>query len=138
MLDNTTLREINPVFSGHETFPMRYGWLKKVYDACFSIEKMKKGAKTRDFFNSDEAIVALWVGKNMVSSMKHWAIYASLLDFDKNKDLVINDFARDIFKDDGHDPWLENLLPYGLYTGTWLQGNNKKIIYILTYGFLIA
>jgi acyl-CoA synthetase (AMP-forming)/AMP-acid ligase II len=108
MIDNTTLREINPVFSGHETFPMRYGWLKKVYDACLSIEKRKKGAKIRDFFNNEEAIVTLGVGKNMVSSMKHWAIYTSLLDFDKNKDFVINGFARDIFKDDGHDPWLEN------------------------------
>ncbi len=23
------LQEIKPVFSGHETFPLRYGWIKK-------------------------------------------------------------------------------------------------------------
>jgi hypothetical protein len=108
MIDNTTLRGINPVFSGHETFPMRYGWLKKVYDACLPIEKKKKGSIIRDLFNNGEAIVTLGVGKNMVSSMRHWAIYSSLLDFDENKNLVINEFAREIFEDTGFDPWLEN------------------------------
>jgi hypothetical protein len=108
MIDNTTLRGINPVFSGHETFPMRYGWLKKVYDACLPIEKKKKRSIIRDLFNNEEAIVTLGVGKNMVSSMRHWAIYSSLLDFDETKNLVINKFAKELFEDDGLDPWLEN------------------------------
>ena len=25
--------DYKPVFSGHETFPLRYGWLKKAFDA---------------------------------------------------------------------------------------------------------
>jgi hypothetical protein len=108
MIDSTTFFGINPVFSGHETFPMRYGWLKKVYDACLPIRKKKNGSIIRDLFNSDEAIVTLGVGKNMVSSMRHWAVYSSLLYFDKNKNLVINDFAEEIFRDNGLDPWLEN------------------------------
>jgi len=102
------LKEIYPIFSGHETFPLRYGWLKKVYDACLPIEKKKKGSITRDLFNKDEAIVILGVGKNMVSSMKHWSIYTSLFDIDENKNLFINELARDIFDDEGLDPWLEN------------------------------
>ena len=108
MIDNTTLRGITPIFSGHETFPMRYGWLKKVFDACLNIEKRKKKTINKDLFNNDESIVTLGVGKNMVSSMRHWSIYTSLLDIDKNRNLVINDFAREIFADDGLDPWLEN------------------------------
>ena len=108
MIDNSILRDIIPVFSGHETFPLRYGWLKKVYDACVPIEKKKRGVITRDLFNNDEAIVTLGVGKNMVSSMRHWSIYTSLLDTDENKNLFINDFAKEIFDDEGKDPWLEN------------------------------
>jgi hypothetical protein len=108
MIDNTTLRGITPIFSGHETFPMRYGWLKKVYDACLYIEKRKRKTIIKDLFNNDEAIITLGVGKNMVASMRHWSIYTSLLEFDKNKNLVINDFAREIFDDNGFDPWLEN------------------------------
>jgi len=108
MIDNATLSEIRPVFSGHETFPMRYGWLKKVYDACSVIEKQKDKLIARDLFNADEAIVIFGVGKNMVASMKHWAIYSSLLDFDDDKNLTINKFAREILQDDGLDPWLEN------------------------------
>ncbi|MEK7854647.1 MAG: DUF4007 family protein, partial [Acidobacteriota bacterium] len=28
-----------PSFSGHETFPLRYGWLKKAFDRVVEIEK---------------------------------------------------------------------------------------------------
>ena len=139
MTDNAILRDITPVFSGHETFPLRYGWLKKVYDACVPIEKKKKGIITRDLFNNDEAIVTLGVGKNMVSSMRHWSIYTSLLDIDKNKNLVINDFAREIFGDNGLDPWLEN------YATLWYihwnlsskkNGKNHLYTYLWFFNFL--
>jgi len=138
MIDNTTLRGITPVFSGHETFPMRYGWLKKVYDACLSIEKRKKRTIIKDLFNNDEAIVTLGVGKNMVASMRHWAIYTSLLEFDKNKNLVINNFAREIFNDNGLDPWLEN------YATLWFihwnlstkrQTNNHLYTYLWFFNY---
>lgn len=94
------------VFSGHNTFPMRYGWLKKVYDACVEIEK-KGGSISKDLFNNEEAIVILGVGKNMVSSMRYWSIYTGLLDVNRNK-ITLNSFAKKIFSDDGFDPWLEN------------------------------
>jgi len=110
MTNSTLFRNIRPVFSGHETFPIRYGWLKKVFDACILLEKRKhNNSIVKDLFNNDEAIVILGVGKNMVASMKHWSIYTSMLDIDNDKNLFINDFARCIFNDeDGFDPWLEN------------------------------
>ena len=138
MIDNTTLRGITPVFSGHETFPMRYGWLKKVYDACLNIEKRKTKTIIKDLFNNDEAIITLGVGKNMVASMRHWSIYTSLLDFDKNKNLVINNFAREIFNDNGLDPWLEN------YATLWFihwnlstkrQTNNHLYTYLWFFNY---
>ena len=34
-----TETEYKPQFSGHGTFPMRYGWLKKAYDAVAADNK---------------------------------------------------------------------------------------------------
>jgi hypothetical protein len=107
MLEHTILNGLKPVFSGHETFPLRYGWLKKVYDACLELENHNNYTIVKDLFNNEEAIAILGVGKNMVSSMKHWAIYSSLLDSNE-KTLTINKFARLIFDDEGLDPWMEN------------------------------
>ena len=42
MKNESTLKNSKPVFSGHETFPLRYGWLKKVYDAATAVEEKKK------------------------------------------------------------------------------------------------
>lgn len=92
---------IRPVFSGHETFPLRYGWLKKAYDQLLANEEL--GLNARDLFNSDEAISIFGVGKNMVSSIRHWATYTQLI-----KDNTLTNFAHLFFADDGLDPWLEN------------------------------
>lgn len=42
MKNESTLKNSKPVFSGHETFPLRYGWLKKVYDAATAVEEKKE------------------------------------------------------------------------------------------------
>ena len=52
-----------PAFARHETFHPRYGWVKKAYDAA---------AADGDVFNSDDAVVTLGVGKNMVKSIRFW------------------------------------------------------------------
>jgi hypothetical protein len=106
MLEIAMLKGTHPVFSGHETFPVRYGWLKKVFDSCLVEEEKEKPIK--ELFNREDAIVIFGVGKNMVSSMKYWGIYTSLLDTESDKKLSINKYARKIFSDDGYDPWMEN------------------------------
>lgn len=98
--------DIRPVFSGHGTFPMRYGWLKKVYDACVNIRN-KNGDISKDLFNNDEAIVILGVGKNMVASMRYWATNTGILSL-KRGILSLTEFADELFADDGLDPWMEN------------------------------
>ena len=108
MTENARLNDITnprPVFSGHETFPMRYGWLKKVFDACETLEKQGK-TSIKGFLSSDEAMVVLGVGKNMVAAMRYWASYSGLLDTTEDKELKINPVARKLFAD--KDPWLEN------------------------------
>ena len=59
-----------PQFTGHETFPMRYGWLKKAYD---HVTRFKKHSDDKTVIWGDEAITQLGVGKNMVSSLRYWA-----------------------------------------------------------------
>lgn len=55
-------------FSGHETFPLRLLWLKKVYDA------VADGVTAKRTFQEHEAIARFGVGKNMAMSMLHWSV----------------------------------------------------------------
>lgn len=54
-------------FAGHETFPLRHGWLKRAVDAV-SVDPEARP------FHSEDAIAAFGVGKNMVNSIRHWAL----------------------------------------------------------------
>lgn len=100
--------DFRPQFSGHETFPLRYGWLKKVFDAVYELEAQKKKSKTKDLFLSDSAIARFGVGKNMVASMRHWATSSCVIEEDEDKDIITTDLAKLLLKDDGLDPWMEN------------------------------
>lgn len=92
-------------FSGHETFPLKYGWLKKVYDIVSNSDE----PDARKVFSSDDAIANFGVGKNMVSSMRHWAQLANILIIDHDtKFLRLTNFAEDFFSEEGLDPWLEH------------------------------
>jgi hypothetical protein len=82
-------------FSGHESFQCRQLWLKKGYD--FIAEGKS--------FRSEDAVVTLGVGKNMVSSIKFWLKAFNLIDVDDK----LTDFANAIFDDKtGFDPYLED------------------------------
>ena len=59
-----------PQFSGHETFPLRYGWLKKAFDA---VQNCSNESESKTIFSRPEAIADFGVGKNMVLSIRHWA-----------------------------------------------------------------
>ncbi|RWQ12708.1 DUF4007 family protein [Mesorhizobium sp.] len=64
-------------FAGHETFPLRYGWLKKAYDAVDAhADSNGNGAAV---FNDDAAIARFGVGRNMVISIRHWAVATDIL-----------------------------------------------------------
>ncbi len=39
-------------FAGHETFPLRYGWLKKAYAAV--VEEEKSGISPGSIFNDEK------------------------------------------------------------------------------------
>lgn len=50
-------------FGRHETFHLRYSWLKKGFDAV---------CNQADLFRREDAIVTLGVGRNMVNAIRHW------------------------------------------------------------------
>jgi|TARA_B100001964_G_C14170106_1_gene571039 hypothetical protein len=92
-------------FSGHETFALRYGWLKKVVDALTS--KTRPSEST--IFSSEEAIAYFGVGKNMVSSMRHWALSCEIIEHVEKNIFNISELGDFLFSDcKGVDPYLEN------------------------------
>ena len=81
-------------FSGHESFPCKYMWLKKGYAYLVGHNK----------FTDPDAVVKLGVGKNMVQSIKFW-----LRAFDLMNDDATTEIAHYIFDDrDGRDPYAED------------------------------
>src|SRR5512137_787068 len=71
-------------FAGHETFPFRYTWLRKALDFV---------AQDPEAFGRDDAMVQLGVGKNMVRSMRHWALACRVLEEDSS---VANNRGRSL------------------------------------------
>ena len=102
--DTTTSDKINPSFSGHETFPFRYTWLKKGVDAV---------RENPTIFADESATITLGVGKNMVRSIYHWCQAAQLIEGDgvgpnHRRRFVPTKLGDRIFADDGFDPYLED------------------------------
>lgn len=102
-----------PRFTGHETFHLRYGWLKKAYDAVKASDLESEGV-ANNIFKDNSSIAHFGVGKNMVASIRHWAVSFGLIVPDKEKatlsEHLTTPLAEFIFnKDDGVDPYLENL-----------------------------
>lgn len=121
--------EFKPQFSGHETFPLRYGWLKKVFDSVYYYEQRGQKGKTKDLFLNDDSIARFGVGKNMVASMRHWATASNVIAEDDERDIITTPLARLLLRDDASDPWLEN--SSSLWAFHWnIASNSAKATYI--------
>ena len=94
-----------PQLSGHETFPLRYGWLKKAFDAVRAREDQDHN---RSVFSDEDAIARFGLGKNMVSSMRHWATAAGILEDVGKERIVTTALGRRLFGTDGLDPYMED------------------------------
>ena len=122
-------KNFRPQFSGHETFPLRYGWLKKTFDAVSELELKGQKHKAKDIFLSEDSIARFGVGKNMVSSMRHWATACNVICDDTNEDIITSDLGKLLLPDDGLDPWLENTS--SLWAFHWnIAANSQKASYI--------
>lgn len=108
-------------FSGHETFPLRHLWLKKAYD---QVAAAKDGAAPKSLFTDAEAIVTFGVGKNMVGSIRHWALTCGILveDGDVFRTTALGDY---LFADEsGVDPFLE--APATLWLLHWMMAGTPE------------
>lgn len=101
-------------FSGHETFPFRYPWLKKGFDAALSDAAV---------FTRDDAITTLGVGKNMVRSIRHWCLAAGVLDEGDREGVKVSRLGQLLLADDGLDPYLED--PASLWLLHWQIATNR-------------
>ena len=107
-------------FSGHETFPFRYAWLKKGVDAARNDPEV--------FSKEEEAMTILGVGKNMVRSIRHWCLTATVLQEMPNKrsarrgGFQPSEIGEWLFSDDGADPYLED--PMTLWLLHWAIASN--------------
>ena len=98
-----------------------YTWLKKGVDAVM---------ENSNVFTDDDAPVVLGVGKNMVSSIRHWCLAANLIEkkddgSDRSRGFKASEFGKAIFKDkNGFDPYLEN--PATLWWIHWRIATNME------------
>lgn len=100
-------------FSGHETFPFRYGWLKKAVDGVVHDPLL---------MGKDHAIVELGVGKNMVQSIRHWGLATQLLQETEGVGLEPSSLGNLLLNQ--WDPYLEE--PASLWLVHWLLATNPR------------
>lgn len=89
-------------FSGHETFPLRQMWLKKVFEQTADGRTIDKSA-----FSDEKAIADFGVGKNMVASIRHWTLACGVM-FEDGNTFRISSLAMEILRDGGLDPYAES------------------------------
>jgi len=77
-------------------------WLKKAFDKAIDGRFIKKST-----FSDESAIAAFGVGKNMVASIRHWALACGVVT-EQNDSFCINGLASEILRDGGLDPYAEN------------------------------
>ena len=104
--------QITCKFAGHETFTFRYGWLKKAVDGLY---------QDRSIFTNDDAVVKLGVGKNMVQSIKFWALATRVIDEGING-LEISKIGGQLLAK--WDPYLED--PASLWLIHWRLATNPS------------
>ena len=107
-------------FSGHESFPLRFSWLAKA---------VRGVVDHPDLFRRPDAIVSLGVGRNMVRSMRHWALRCGVIEntYDSNGKVhhKPTKLGLEIFGADGVDPYLED--PSTVWLIHWKLCSDPKI-----------
>lgn len=107
-------------FAGHETFTLRHAWLPKA---------VKYTREEPDLFHQDEAMVTLGVGKNMVRSIRHWALASGVLaegemrEGTRIKKIEVTPLGMLLFGGKGIDKYLED--PATLWLLHWHLASKK-------------
>ena len=100
---------MKPRLTGHDTFPLRHGWLYKAVD----ILKNNKLLSVSDSQQAARTIEILGVGKNMVNAIRYWAEVSKLVEtriVNRSSVQEITILGRYIFDSElGCDPYLEDI-----------------------------
>lgn len=107
-IESTTLK-----FSGHQTFPIRYGWIYKI------IQEVVKGESLSSKSNIEQQMQSMGMGKNMVLSVRHWIRALNLVTCIDNKEQIykLTPLAEQLFTHNEHAAYDEYLDKIGT---TWL------------------
>ena len=104
-----------PGFYKHGGFSPRYGWVRKAY---------KNVKANPEIFRSEDALVQLGVGKNMVEAIKFWGLASKVIVQSPNTpppakaaNFVPTYFGEALFGDNGWDPFVED--PATLWLTHW-------------------
>ena len=89
------------VFSGHESFACRYGWIPKLYEAVQRDPEV--------FASDDGAILALGLGRNMVKALRFWGGVFGLLTVERGVASNTSFAHRLLDPKTGRDPYLEDV-----------------------------
>lgn len=110
-------------FAGHETFPLRQLWLRKAYSAVLAFDSETSDAK--NVFAEEAAIRRFGVGKNMVSSIRHWALACDVLQEGVGSTLVAGLTGDFLFNErEGVDQFLER--PASAWLIHWLLAGRSS------------
>lgn len=116
-------------FAGHETFPLRLLWLKKSHDAVTEDQSRKRT------FQEQDAIARFGVGKNMVLSMKHWALATGMVEPHDGGHRP-TPLAERLLDDDGYDPFLESPATLWLIHATLAGSPSPCTTFYFTFNLL--
>jgi len=102
-------------FGRHETFALRYSWLSKGFGA------LKQNPRV---FDSDDSVVELGVGRNMVNSIRYWLRASQMISSQKpDEPLELGQLLLD--EKSGLDPYLEDEATIWLIH--WLIATNAEL-----------
>ncbi|MGJ8674328.1 MAG: DUF4007 family protein [Pseudoalteromonas sp.] len=94
-------------FTGHDTFPLKYGWLFKAVNHLNTGGKLQTSREDE----TQQAIIKLGVGKNMVNAIRYWAESAGVLAFERSQSNInyfVTANGNYLFDTStGKDPYLE-------------------------------
>ncbi len=102
-------------FGRHETFPLRYGWLTKGFQALVEDPKA---------FESENATVALGVGRNMVNAIRYWLQACQIVERVDGR-FRGTPVGLAVFDENGYDPYLEDEATIWLIH--WLLSTNSEL-----------
>lgn len=113
-------------FSGHETFPLRFAWLPKgmrYVEANSSLDSNP--------FSEEKVLIELGVGKNMVSSIRHWCSTMGVITNEPK--VAVTDLGHKLLSEKGWDPYLEDIGTLWLFHWQIVSNAEKASTWLLSF-----